>query len=95
MRLKSVPGWLAAGVGVFPLLTVIGAIAWLVSSGEINWLFWAIIPAVIWEHLLEDLSTTLADSAVLNILFLLVFWFAIGALAGLVASRLGRKLRGH
>lgn len=94
MQLKSVPGWLAGALAVFPLLPVIGAIAWLVSSGDINWLFWAIIPAVIWEQTLEGLSTTLADSTVLNILFLLVFWFAIGALAGLVASRLGRKLRG-
>ncbi len=92
MALKAIPGWLAGAVVVFPLLALIGLCAWLASSGEINWLFWAVIPAVIWEEALEGLSTALADSMVLNILFLLAFWCAAGALAGLAAGAIGRRL---
>jgi hypothetical protein len=93
MNLKAIPGWLAGAIVVFPLLPLIGLCAWLASSGEINWLFWAVIPAVIWEEALEGASTAMADNLALNLLFLLTFWLAAGALAGLAASKLGCKLR--
>jgi hypothetical protein len=92
MVLKAIPGWLAGAVMVFPLLSIIGLCAWLTSSGETNWLFWAVIPSVIWEEALEGVSTTLADSLALNFLFLLAFWLAAGALAGLAAGAIGRRL---
>ncbi len=93
MRIRTLPCYLAGGLLVFPLLLAAGALLALFSDWERAFFFWAVIPGVIFEQATEGWSRALSDQPAANLAFLLLFWFTLGALAGIVADRVQRLLR--
>jgi hypothetical protein len=89
MRIKKIPYWLLSGLMIFPILFVLGGILYLVSFGKINFLFWMIIPSIIFEEILEENFYNLSNNLLLNILFIFLFWFAVATAVGFVLKKAG------
>ena len=84
--LKNSPDWLVSGFTIVPAVAVICLVLFTVTLGGINPLFWLVLPAILFETLVEARFPVLADSYAANLAFALLFWFAIGAATGLLNS---------
>jgi hypothetical protein len=84
MIIKKIPFWVKTGILIFPVLLLTSVIAVALKT---NILWWMIVPSVVFEEIFESFSTAISDSILLNLLFILVFWFAIGSLIGLFSKR--------
>jgi len=90
--LKRSPDWLVSGVSILPAVAVLGLVLSAITLGGINPLFWLVLPAIMFETLVETRFPVLADSYAANLIFALGFWFAIGAATGLLNAFI-RRLR--
>ncbi|MFC1655689.1 hypothetical protein ACFL3C_02365 [Patescibacteria group bacterium] len=89
---KKLPCWIKTGFLIFPVITIIGII--LRIAGGDNVLFvGAIVPSVIYEEIFERCCALIADNEILNLLFIITFWFAIGAGIGLIIEKIQTRPR--
>jgi len=88
MDIKKLPNWLISGIMVFPVLIVLGIILFVLSFGKISVLIWLIIPSIFFEEIFETCCYTFSNSYIMNLLFALIFWFAIGSTLGWVTERI-------
>ena len=84
MKLKKLPLWLISGIAIFPLLTILGLILYVISLGKVSFLFWMIIPSIIFEELFETHFYSLSNNIILNTLFIILFWFSLAAFLGVI-----------
>jgi len=89
--LKDSPDWLVSGVAIVPAVAVVGLLLFAITLGGFNPLFWLVLPAIMFETLVEARFPVLADSYAANLIFALGFWFAIGAATGLLSSVARRR----
>jgi K+-sensing histidine kinase KdpD len=87
----SIPFWVKTGILIIPFLIIIGIILHYFSKGTINSLFWLVIPAVIFEELFETCCYNFSNNQTGNLFFVLLFWFTIGAIIGII-NKLKYKL---
>ena len=59
----------------FIILLLSGLILNFVSQGQINVLYWMIIPSIIFEELIENSYPIIADNEVINLIFIFIFWY--------------------
>jgi hypothetical protein len=64
----------------------------ILSAERISFLFWAGVPPVIFEETLENCCHSIADSYILNVVFLMTSWFSIGSATGMIAERLRKDV---
>ncbi len=88
MKIKSLPYWLISGIAIFPVLIVLGLLIGPISGGNVNILFWAVIPSIIFEETFETCCRAFSDNFAFNVLFVGIFWFGIGSLTSLLAERI-------
>ncbi len=88
MEISNLPYWLVSGIAVFPVLIVLGLLIGLLSGGNVNILFWAVIPSIVFEETFETCCRAFSDNFIFNVLFVGIFWFGIGSLSGLLAQRI-------
>lgn len=88
--LKRSPDWLVSGVAIVPVVAVLGLVLFALTLGGFNPLFWLVLPAIMFETLVEVRFPALADSYAANLIFAFLFWFAIGAATGLLNTVLRR-----
>ena len=69
-----------------PVVAALGLVLFAITLGEFNPLFWLVLPAIMFETLVEARFPVLADSYAANLIFALGFWFAIGAATGLLST---------
>lgn len=89
--IRQLPLWVRTGVMIFPPLILAGLVLQVVAPASNCLLFWMIIPSIVFEEALEQHFYAASNSQALNLLFIVAFWFAVGALAGLSAGKLHRK----
>ncbi len=68
------------GLIVFPVLVVLGAVLHFVSNGDVNALFWMVIPSVVFEELFESCCFEFSNCFIFNSLFVFLFWYFTGIL---------------
>ena len=79
MKLRF-PYWAHTGIMIFPLVAVLSLILnWMFGTGS---LLWVIIPSIIFEQVFEKCCSSFSNNQLINSLFVLVFWFGVGALIG-------------
>ncbi len=86
--LCKLPGWLISAVIIFPVLAISGIALNLISLGKIQLLFWMILPSIFFEELFETSYIAFSDSQFANLVFIIIFWFSIGAIIELITSKL-------
>lgn len=84
MKINKIPQWFIWGISIFPLLLILGPILNIISFGKINFLFWMIIPSIIFEELTERNFYNLSNNTILNLIFILIFWFTIDSFLGIL-----------
>jgi hypothetical protein len=92
VKIKNLPDWLVSGVSIFPILIVSGLLFGFVSGGKISALYWMVIPSIIFEEIFETCCRAFSDNMISNVLFVGIFWFGIGSLAGLLTERIKEYL---
>ncbi len=85
--------WFLSGICIFPVLITSGIALNLITQGKVNLLFWMIKPSIIFEELLETHYAGFSDSKIANLVFILIFWFTIGALSGWIVKK-SRGIKG-
>ena len=88
LTLRKLPGWFISGVIIFPVLAISGIALNLISLGKIKFLFWMILPSIIFEELFENSFVLFSDSQFTNLVFIIIFWFSIAAITGWITSKL-------
>ena len=79
MKLRF-PYWAHIGIMIFPLVAVLSLILkWIFGT---NPLLWMIIPSVIFEQVFERCCYSFSNNQFFGIIFVLGFWFFVGALIG-------------
>ena len=86
--LRKTPLWLISGILIFPVLGFTGLMLSWIFSNEDLLLFWMIVPSILFEEIFEAKYSGLADNLTLNLIFILLFWFVIGGLAGFLLRHL-------
>lgn len=84
--LSRLPSWLISALITVPIVTLIGIILYAVSAGQINFLFWIILPSILFEQLFETNLYAFSNSYIANLVFVILFWTSIGALVGWITS---------
>lgn len=92
MKIKSLPYWLLSGVMIFPILVVSGLLFGFITGGKISFLYWMVIPSIIFEETFETCCRTFSDNMIFNVLFVGIFWFGIGSLTGLLVEKIKKHL---
>ena len=87
MNLKKVHTWVISGLAIFPVLIVLGGIFYVMSAGKVNFFFWMIIPSIIFEETLESCFYELSNNTFLNLIFVIIFWFSIGAVTEIISKK--------
>ena len=59
----------------FLLILLSGLILNLVSGGEINILYWMIIPSIVFEEFFKTSYPLIADNRIINLIFVFLFWY--------------------
>ena len=88
---RNVPNWLASGLLILPVVAVLGILLWAITLGAFSPLFWLILPAILFETLVETSFRAMSDSRALNFLFAVLFWFVVGAGTGWLSALLRRS----
>lgn len=89
-RVRSLPGWLLSGALIIPVVAVFSVVVGLVTSGRISYLFWLVVPSIVFEEAVEGWGYALSNSMLANFVFALVFWFVIGATVYLLQQRVAK-----
>lgn len=84
--LSRLPSWLISALITVPIVALIGIILYAVSAGQINFLFWIILPSILFEQLFETNLYAFSNSYIANLVFVILFWTSIGALVGWITS---------
>ena len=61
----------------FLFLLLSGFLLNLFSKGQISILYWMIIPSIIFEELIESSYPIIADSKLINLIFIFIFWYIV------------------
>jgi len=91
VSLRKVPIWVLSGSVIFPILMFLGFIFYGLSSGKVNLFFWMIMPSIFLEEVFESCCYNLSNSIFLNFIFIILFWFLIGATIGYWVKKLREK----
>jgi len=84
---KEIPFWFTTGTTIFFVLLIISIVLFVVNFfTAVNYLFWFIIPSIVFEELFETCCYGFSNDLLANFIFVLVFWFAIGAIIGLLVD---------
>lgn len=86
--LRKLPTWLMSALIIIPVVALIGVALFLISTGQINMLFWIILPSILFEQLFETSFYAFSNSQLANLVFVLLFWSFIGASVGWIISRI-------
>ena len=86
--LRKLPTWFISEVIILPVVAFIGIALNVISAGQINFLFWIILPSILFEQLFETSFYAFSNSQLANLLFVLLFWSTLGALTGLIVTKL-------
>jgi len=86
--LRKLPTWLISALIIIPIVALIGVALFLISAGQINMLFWIILPSILFEQLFETSFYAFSNSQIANLAFVLLFWSFIGASGGLIISKI-------
>lgn len=89
--LRKLPTWLMSALIIIPVVAMIGVALFLISAGQINILFWIILPSILFEQLFETSLYAFSNSQLANLVFVLLFWSFIGASVGWIISRIRSK----
>ena len=79
MRFKKIPYWILSGILIFPLLIFISLVLFIFTQGKVSYLFWLVIPSIIFEELFEAYFYVLSNNQIANLVFAFIFWFSIGS----------------
>ncbi len=93
MNLQKLPNPLLFGIIVFPVIIILNIILFILTLGKINILFWLIIPSIIFEELFEKKYYVFSDNQIANIVFVLIFWFIVGASLGWIAKQITNQTK--
>jgi len=94
--LRRVPEWLVSGALIFPVVAAVSILAGVITDGRVSYLFWLVLPSIVFEEALETWAYAASNSIVANLTFAVAFWFAIGACLGLLRKLiLGRQETAH
>ncbi|MBD3252319.1 hypothetical protein GF386_01160 [Candidatus Pacearchaeota archaeon] len=84
---KKIHFWFITGTAIFFILLLMSIILLIVNFFiEINYLFWIIIPSIIFEELFETCCYGFSNNILANFVFILIFWFVVGAVIGLLVD---------
>ena len=86
--LRKLPTWFISAVIILPVVALIGIALNIIITGQINLLFWIILPSILFEQLFETSFYAFSNSQLANLLFVLLFWSTLGALTGLIVTKL-------
>jgi len=84
--LSRLPSWLISALIIVPIVALIGIILYAISAGQINFLFWIILPSILFEQLFETSFYAFSNSYLANLVFVILFWTSIGALVGWITA---------
>jgi len=91
MNYKKIPYWILSGIITILIIIIVGIILSLITFGKFNYLFWLILPSILFEELFETCCYTFSNSQIANLIFALGFWFVIGSLVGLIVLEIKNK----
>lgn len=86
--LSKLPTWFISAVIILPVVALIGIALNIISAGQINFLFWIILPSILFEQVFETRFYAFSNSPLANLLFVFLFWFSTGALVGWLIARI-------
>jgi hypothetical protein len=91
--IRKIPLWTISGIAIFPVLIITGLIINIITGYTRRFFFWIIVPSIFFEQTFESCCPAIADSLILNILFVFLSWFFIGASVGFLIGVLIRAVR--
>jgi len=80
--LRKLPSWFISAVIILPVVALIGIALNIISAGQINLLYWIILPSILFEQVFETSFYAFSNSPLANLLFVFLFWSSTGALVG-------------
>lgn len=89
-RSRVVPIWLVSGLSIFPVLTLIGVLAYVLTFGRVHPFFWVVL-GLIAAQLAFGNTAPIANEALADAVFVVAFWFVIGAGLGALLQVLRRR----
>ncbi|MDX2443362.1 MAG: hypothetical protein QNK30_06135 [Bacteroidales bacterium] len=89
--LSKLPSWLISALITVPIVALLGVVFYVLSTGQINFLFWIILPSILFEQLFETSFYAFSNSQLANLIFVLLFWSSIGALVGWITAMIRRQ----
>lgn len=89
--LSKLPTWFISAVIILPVIALIGIALNIISTGQINFLFWIILPSILFEQVFETSFYAFSNSQLANLIFVLMFWSFLGALLGWITGKIRDK----
>ena len=84
---KKIPYWILSGIIIFLVIILAGLILSIMTLGKFNFLFWLILPSILFEDLFENCCYTFSNDQIANLIFAIGFWFIIGSLIGFILCK--------
>ena len=85
--LRKLPTWFISAVIILPVVALISIALNIISTGQINLLFWIILPSILFESSFYAFS----NSQLANLIFVLMFWSFLGAILGWITGKIRDK----
>ena len=86
--MSKLPSWIISAIIIVPIVAFLGIVMYTLSAGQVNFLFWIILPSILFEQLFETSFYAFSNSYLANFLFVLLFWTSIGALVGWITNKI-------
>jgi hypothetical protein len=91
---KKLPYFVKTGIIIFPIVIILSIVIALMNLSlglKTSFLLWMVMPSIIFEQIFETCCYAFSNNKFFNFLFILVFWFVIGALIGIVKLAIFRQ----
>jgi hypothetical protein len=85
---RKLPSWIISAIIIVPIVALMGIVMYALSAGQVNFLFWIILPSILFEQLFETSFYAFSNSYLANLLFVVLFWTSIGALVGWITNKI-------